>query len=289
MAVQAALLLALCALAAAASASVQPAPFGSFHALRTHGADRQPGQPRSLRVVNGNTAAPGQFPHQVGIYVDMSAFCGGALIHPNWVLTAATCVSQAQRFTAFLGAQNINLPAEKGRIAVTTTRAYTHDDFDSKLYKNDIALLLLPREVKLTDHIKTVSLPPRSYATKDFADAALQLSGWGYQKDGAATISPSLRYVDLKGTDKKTCVSTYSYEVVHDYTLCCKGDNKASPCQGDTGGALVEQKQDGTAIVVAVASFTPGKGCSTGKPSGFTKVASFLDWIADLAEIPIQD
>lgn len=56
----------------------------------------------------------------------------------------------AHRYTAFLGALNINLPAEKGRLAVTTTQTYIHKDFDPKLYKNDIALLLLPREVKLS-------------------------------------------------------------------------------------------------------------------------------------------
>ena len=48
----------------------------------------------SLRMANGNDAAPGQFPHQVAIYIDMAAFCGGALISPKWILTAATCTSR---------------------------------------------------------------------------------------------------------------------------------------------------------------------------------------------------
>lgn len=292
MAVRWSFLVALCALAVQASASVQPAPFSSFHILAPKAAAHAPRRTErsaSLRISNGQDASPGQFPYQVGMYVDLSVFCGGALIHPKWILTAASCAKSeyGPRYTAFLGASNINLPAEKGRVAVTTTQAYVHGGYDKTTYKNDVALILLPRAVKTSDRIKPIALPPRSYASKDFTGSQFQLSGWGYLGDSAASISPKLQYASLKGLDKDTCVNTYSFEIVSDDILCCSSSTKQSPCQGDTGGALVEQGTDGNFIHVAIASFMPSKGCSLGKPSGFTKTANFLDWIQSLTGITV--
>lgn len=61
------------------------------------------------RIMNGHTAAPGQFPYQVSLRYQNSHFCGGAIIHPNWVVTAYHCVAgrTPALATAVVGANHL--------------------------------------------------------------------------------------------------------------------------------------------------------------------------------------
>jgi secreted trypsin-like serine protease len=43
------------------------------------------------KIIGGSVATAGQFPYQVGIFLDGTGFCGGSLIAPDVVLTAAHC------------------------------------------------------------------------------------------------------------------------------------------------------------------------------------------------------
>ena len=49
-------------------------------------------RPSSARVVNGQNASPHSWPWQVSLRVRGGHICGGSLIRPNWIVTAAHCV-----------------------------------------------------------------------------------------------------------------------------------------------------------------------------------------------------
>uniref|UniRef100_A0A672YCN1 Peptidase S1 domain-containing protein n=1 Tax=Sphaeramia orbicularis TaxID=375764 RepID=A0A672YCN1_9TELE len=46
----------------------------------------------SSRALGAQQAAPGSWPWQVSLQVDGSHRCGGAIISPYWIVTAAHCV-----------------------------------------------------------------------------------------------------------------------------------------------------------------------------------------------------
>ncbi|EDO42297.1 predicted protein, partial [Nematostella vectensis] len=49
------------------------------------------GQRPMTRVIGGEDAAPHSWPWQVSLRVHGRHNCGGTLIHPDWVVTAAHC------------------------------------------------------------------------------------------------------------------------------------------------------------------------------------------------------
>ena len=51
-------------------------------------------RPALSRVVNGQDASPHSWPWQVSLRKRGRHFCGGSLIRPDWIVTAAHCVDR---------------------------------------------------------------------------------------------------------------------------------------------------------------------------------------------------
>ena len=112
-------------------------------------------QSEQLRVVGGEAVVPmGRFPWMVSLRDENMHYCGGALVAPRVVMTAAHCVSSHDAGRAFPGvrvgsyAMDSADPASfQARRAVQTA---VHPGFDSPTVANDVALLLLDSPVAIT-------------------------------------------------------------------------------------------------------------------------------------------
>ena len=143
------------------------------------------------RIIGGNDADPGEYPHQVGLIaagfegnIWGGQFCGGALIDSLWVMTAAHCVDGKTPSSLFVYADSYDLNG--GGTSITVTAIFMHEQYNSSTVENDIALLQLD---------SPASSEPIRYATPD--DAALFAAGTDpHRPGGSLTIDESEALLD---------------------------------------------------------------------------------------------
>ena len=108
---------------------------------------------REAKIVGGQEAAEGQFPFQVAMFLNGatgSFFCGGSIIHQNWILTASHCLDNILNAEVYVGVHNISKgPAWWGK-AVPLKDLIMHSGYNADYLNNDIALVRLTTAIPLT-------------------------------------------------------------------------------------------------------------------------------------------
>jgi secreted trypsin-like serine protease len=136
------------------------------------------------RIIDG-TPLPKILPWMVSIQDgDGNHFCGGSLIAPNLVLSAAHCFHDPMRARR-ASANRFDLrkdAAEEGGVSYDVTRMIIHPQFDKDTFANDVAIIeVVPSEgfEELAKDIQPVKLDETNAGLYNLAEAArmLQLSG----------------------------------------------------------------------------------------------------------------
>uniref|UniRef100_A0A8D0ES88 Peptidase S1 domain-containing protein n=1 Tax=Strix occidentalis caurina TaxID=311401 RepID=A0A8D0ES88_STROC len=232
----------------------------------------QPAVPPLLgtRVVGGEDARPHSWPWQISLQYDSSGTwrhtCGGTLIDPSWVLTAAHCISSSLTYRVVLGKQVLS-EDEPGSVLGSPC-------------SNDIALIKLAQAVKESETIQPSCLPPAGLILEN--GYPCYITGWGRLR----TNGP------LADTLQQALLPVVSYEIcsqrdwwgsnVRTTMVCAGGDGVTSGCNGDSGGPLNCQRE-GLWEVHGIVSFGSALGCNTAKkPTVFTRVSAYIDWINEV-------
>ncbi len=165
--------------------------------------------PFRLRIVNGEESEVGAWPWAALLgsrssATDFAVVCGGSLITPRHVLSAAHCFpggAQNPRITHVrLGEHDIARRDDDGRgrdrvldLGVAAVRA--HDGFSTTSLKNDISVVELDRSAALGDRINVVCLPTALRGV-DLPDrfGSMTIFGWGSENSGGGTVT-ALRQV----------------------------------------------------------------------------------------------
>lgn len=240
------------------------------------------------RIVGGDDAEPGQYPWQAGIwYTDVSGeqtekpFCGGTLLTPNVVVTAAHCFpdnTDPASHQVRLGDLKVATVDEGERIMVVKN-IIKHPGYVEEIYLNDIALVILTEAVdELTPHLKPACIPETNELP-----SSCWISGWGATAEEGATAG-HLQHVTVPIVDNAVCDNTYKAlfeddnQVITENMRCAGYEaGKKDACQGDSGGPL-SCDYDGKFHLSGVVSW--GQGCARAKSYGvYTNVYNYLDWI----------
>ncbi len=238
------------------------------------------------RVVNGIQAKADDWPWMVAIFSKGKSpingqFCGGALIHPSWVLTAAHCMDGETKYSieVFLGATELK-DQEKGEI-IGIERIIQHPDYDGQPPKSppfDIALLQLKKAA--TQPLVRVA---DSYTGLTQPGMMATVMGWGATIDSKSNpaYSDYLRQTTVPIVANDRCNEYRSYNGDVKESMFCAGfaDGGTDACMGDSGGPLVVKTSNGWQQI-GITSW--GEGCALPHYYGvYTRLSSFQSFITD--------
>merc|ERR1712243_313296 len=187
----------------------------------------KPDVKHNTRVVAGQTATRGSWPWQILMKFGGRASCGGTLIAPQWVVTAAHCVYRREHYRSV---------EEGSEEEIRVERVFRNPSYNPRVLDNDIAMFKLTKPAKLGKYVKTACLPTGDVPV----GTDCYITGWGKTHHPGSMVR-TLQQGILPVVSNDVCEKYNSKVIPIPVTkaMVCGGSGgslRTSGCHGDSGG-----------------------------------------------------
>lgn len=215
------------------------------------------------KIIGGSTTAISTAPWMAQLWYyddrgtatetdDTGFFCGGTVVSPTKILTAAHCVkgydwSTDDHGTVVTGTDQLPTDDADGTLnmhggtAYGVYRQWNHPSYNSVAVDNDVAVLTLnvpttAKPLPVTSATDTASYTGGTTAT---------VYGWGRTTSTTEDISQSLKKATLPIVSSAACTAEYGGDFIAGDMVCAgtpasgSDAGTTSACNGDSGGPLV--------------------------------------------------